>query len=230
MDDEAAQRDFDHWSALHDEYVEALEDGRRELADGSRHWFHFRIDPGPIVRELAATDADFSSAQWLGRYRDRVTDAFGPVASEAGLTLAIEPYGGAKTGGPVPDQQYVVGLIGIALDWMSNIVTIAGFAALLHALQAKAREVTQNLITVTDGLAIILAAEAIQNATGETELVLGFATASATYTPDRGRFEPLTDGWMVGFRGRDKLYLAHVDGFGKVSLVAEPVPVNWKPE
>jgi hypothetical protein len=217
----------DLWAELSDRYVKAREDARSSLADGE-HYFHVRIDPAPIVR--AVNDEGGVPEKEPLQYTERVEEFFRPIVQPRGLSLYIEPYGGPKTGGPIPDQQYIVGLVGIALDWVGHIVDLAALYVLLREIRAKAQEVTGKDVLISDGFAIVVASDAVYAATGDRDLVLSFATNTAIYTPARGDLDPISDGWMIGFRGPNRLYLAHVNGKGNVALVDQPIPVTWSAE
>jgi hypothetical protein len=224
---EDADERHDLWSDLSDRYVRAREEARPSLADGE-HYFYFRIDAAPIVQ--AVNDSGGAPDKEPLLYTERVEESFGPIAQQHGMSLYIEPYGGPKTGGPIPDQQYIIGLVGIALDWVGHIVDLAALYVVLREMRAKAQEVTEKDVLISDGFAIVVAADAVYAATGDKDLVLSFATNAGTYTPGRGDFDPVSDGWMVGFRGPDRLYLAHVNSEAQVALVDHPIPVTWSAE
>jgi hypothetical protein len=215
------------WSDLTDRYIAAREGARPRLVTG-QPCFYFRIDPRRLVRAVYESGGAPEREPLL--YTERVEESFGPIAERHGMTVYVEPYGGPKTGGPIPDQQYIVGLAGVALEWVGHIVDLAALYVVLRELREKAREVTGNDVLISDGFAIVVASDAVYAATGDEDLVLSFATNAATYTPDRGDFDPISDGWMIGFRGPDKLYVAHVNSKGHVALVDHPIPVSWPRE
>jgi hypothetical protein len=112
---------------------------------------------------------------------------------------------------------------------MTTIVLLVDFAAVLHRILAKARELTGNNVGISNGDAVILAAEAIFDSTRERDLTFAFETRMTRYIPDLGELDSSFDGSLVGFRSRDRLYMAHVDWFGRVTLAGADVPVAWTP-
>jgi hypothetical protein len=225
--DETGDDAVSTYGRLQDDFFERRDEARVELATG-RVSFSFSIDSRALTRSLDDEQALVShDGEQIQAYQERVLEAFGPVAKQHGLTLAVEPYGGPKTGGPIPDQQQLVTVVGIALEWVGHIVNLAALYVLLRDVRNKAKEVTANDILVDEGFAIIAVSDAVLKATGDNDLVLSFSAVSGTYTPARGDFDPTHDGWMLGFRGPQALYLAHVDIYGNVNLIREPIPVDW---
>ena len=145
-----------------------------------------------------------------------------------GLGVRAERYGGPKVGGPIPDQQYALYIIGVTLGVIGGIVTLAEFAAIVRKAIAKARELTKNDVGMSNGTAVILAADAIIESTGERDLTFAFETPMTRYLPDLEEFDSSFDGWLIGFRSRDKLHVVHVDFLGNVTLTGVDVEVDWQ--
>jgi hypothetical protein len=207
-------------------------DGRQAQKDvvhlaGHELWFLFRIDPNAITRDLWA---DRTMDEVSLEYRRQVESELNPPLKETNLSLRAEAYGGPKTGGPVPDQQYALYLIGIAFAAMAGIVTIRDFAGIVRNVIGKAREMTSNDVAISNGLAVILAAEAIFDATGKDDLTFAFETPLARYMPDLGEWDSDFDGWLVGFRSRERLHVARVSSFGEVTMAPTDILMDWKPE
>lgn len=191
--------------------------------------FHLSIDPLPISGPLEGRGT-LDDGAIKREYVRQVEDPLNAVVAEAGLTVKAEPWGGRKTGGPIPEQQYAVQILGIVVGAMGSIVVLVEFADVIRRAIAKAKELTKNDVGISNGHAVILAADAIFNSTGERELSFAFETPMNQYLPDVHEGWSTFDGWLIGFRSRDRLHIAHVDWFGGVTLADGDVSVSWTPK
>lgn len=212
------------------ERVEAREANLTYLGESELRFF-LRIDPLQLIRPLDERLRSIVDDGAVSReYTRQVEEALGAIVSDANLGVRAEPWGGPKAGGPIPDQQYAVELVGFAITAATTIVSLVGFADVLHRVIAKAKELTKNEVGLSNGDAVILAAEAIFNSTGERDLTFAFETPMSRYLPDVDEGHSTFDGWLVGFRSRDRLHTAHVDWFGHVTLAGVDVSVSWTPK
>lgn len=214
----------------YDSYVEARQANLTYLGE-SEFRFYLRIDPSQLIRLLYEHQRSIVDDGAVGReYSRQVEETLDAIVSDANLRVRAEPWGGPKTGGPIPDQQYAVQLLGFAITAATTIVLLVDFADVMHRVIAKAKELTKNEVGISNGDAVILAAEAIFNSTGERDLTFAFETPMSRYLPDVDEGHSTFDGWLVGFRSRDRLYTAHVDWFGQVTLAGMDVSVSWTPK
>ena len=211
-------------------YVEARDANVAYLGESELR-FYLYIDPLQVIRPLYERQRGAMDHRAISReYIRRVEDALGPVVADANLTVRAEPWGGTKTGGPIPDQQYAVQLLGFVMTAATTIVLLVDFADVVHRVIAKAKELTKNEVGISNGDAVILAAEAIFNNTGERDLTLAFETRMSRYLLAVDEMDSTSDGWLVGFRSQDRLYTAHVDWFGHVTLSGQDVGMSWTPK
>lgn len=219
-DDES--RDFDEYRQIRDaNEIYVGESGLR---------FHLRIDPMALIGPLERDSKSFDPAAIRHRYARQVADSLNPILKDRGLSVLPEPWGGGKTGGPIPDQQYAIQILGIVIGTMGSIVVLAEFADLIRRLMTKARELTQKEVGISNGDAVAFAARAILDRTGEKDLTFAFETPMSEYLADVEEGWSTFDGWLVGFRSPARLYLAHVDWFGGVTLAADDVNISWTPK
>lgn len=211
----------------HDAYVEARDANVAHVGQSDLR-FYLRIDPSHVIRPVERQRGTLDDRNVSHQYTSRVEDALEPVVASANLRVLAEPWGGVKTGGPIPDQQYAVQLIGFAVTAATTIVLLTDFADVLHRVIAKTKELTKNDVGISNGDAVILAAEAIFGQTGERDLAFAFETPMSKYLPDVEEWEGTFDGWLVGFRSRDRLYTAHVDWFGNVTLSGTDISTSWR--
>lgn len=191
--------------------------------------FYLRIDPSGVIRPIYEAQGDrFDDRAATLEYVSRLRSALTPIAAESNLTVEPEPWRGPKTGGPIPDQTYTVYLLGVAFDGVTTIVTLAAFAELLRRAMAKVKSMTNTDVAISNGAAVMLAADAVVEKTGEQDLTLAFVTPMNRYLPDVvGEMESPSDGWLVGFRSRGRLFVARVDSFGDVTVADGDVRVTW---
>lgn len=135
--------------------------------------------------------------------------------------------GGPKTGGPIPDENYAIQVVGLLLQGATTVVLLVDFADIVHRLLTKARELTKHEVAVSDGLALILAAEAVERETGATDLTVAFVTPMIDYLPRVHEGWSAFDGWLVGFRSDDSMQVVHIDRLGGVSIAGRDLPVTW---
>lgn len=218
-------RAFAEWSRLADEFHAArfrAYVGRNELS------FFLQINEGPILAAIAAEKGpDWDVADTGSEYLRRVRSELEPLLAGTKVTLAIEPYGGPKTGGWVPDQQYVIGLVDFLFHGIETVVVLANGIVLLRHLISKAESLTKTNVIVSDGAALILAADAIYTASGDTDLTLAFVSPMTRYQTGMEEGHSSFDGWLIGFRSPDAICMAHVDVYGAVTLVADDIQVSW---
>ena len=157
-----------------------------------------------------------ASFKALGQaYATAVEEAVGDVAEP--YRVVAEPWGGPKTGGPVPDANYLVSLVGVASDWAGRIVDILAFGVLVRQTMDRLERFTCSPVRIDSGPAMIKAAEAIFESTGLIDLTLAFVASLSGYSsPEDEHRGPA--GWIVGYRGESELYLAVVLENGDVHL------------
>jgi hypothetical protein len=190
--------------------------------------FSFAIDPTRIIRPLyeAKLTEDEVSRQYVRTVEDGIAEAI----EGTDLRVAAEPWGGPKTGGPIPDQTYAFQVVGFVVGVAATIVVLADFADLVVRVMNRARELTRNEVAVSNGDAVALVAKALLERTDERDLSLAFATPLNAYlSSDHDDMDPYDDGWLVGFRSADRLHTAHVDRLGRVTLTEADVSISWTP-
>lgn len=199
----------DDWTSLYHEYTASEFKGDREQ---EVRYYYVQIDANPIMQRIFGGGSEEWDVDAHARdYVDFLRTELQPIVQGSGVTLAIEPYGGPKTGGPVPDQQYVIGLVDL-YHAAEAIVVLAEGAKLLRGLISKLEEITRKDILISDGDAEILAAEAILTATNETDLTLDYVRPMDRRDEDREI--DILEGWLVGFSSDEGVYTAHVDRVG----------------
>jgi hypothetical protein len=187
--------------------------------------FYLAIDPAAVIRPIYQQNPESDEAKIRREYAHAVEDALDSVGGP--VTTRAEPWGGPKTGGPLPDQTYLIQLIGLALTGMATVVLLVDFVDVVRRMIAKAKSLTNKDVAISDGVAVILAADAIYARTGEGDLALAFVTPLNEYLPDLGEMDSAFDGWLVGFRSPTHLRIAHVDRLGAVSAPDTDLPIDW---
>lgn len=185
--------------------------------------FRFYVAPAAVLKEAGKRlgpqpSLDDLSAQYEATVAHAATEAW------PGVRVDVEPYGGPKTGGPVPDAQYLVEFVNVLNQYGGAIVTVAGLGVLVRAAMRRLQAVTQHDVRVSDGPAMVLAADAIMDATGRRDLALAFVAPLNRYLPALGDLDSSFGGWLVGYRGEDVLYLAVVHEDGTVDLPSGDAP------
>lgn len=190
--------------------------------------FHLVIDEGSLVREILESidgTANAGSYEVVNeRYVTRLVGELKPVAGS--LKVVPEPYTGGKAGGPIPDQTYVVNLIGVASDLAGRLADFVALGIIIRGVIGKLRSITHNEVAVSDGCAIVLAAEAIFESTARRDLTLAFVTPLHDFLIDAGGGQGSDAGFMVGFRDRHELFVVQVSRTGAVSLAGTPIPLS----
>jgi hypothetical protein len=213
--------DMEAYAAVRDENVAFL--GSASVS------FYVAIAPSEVIRPIYQRMQSAGDTAVRAEYSRVIEDALNSAASGSPISVKAEPWGGAKTGGPIPDQTYVVQLLGWALAGMATIVVLVDFADVLHRIIRRAKELSENDVAISDGAAVILGAEAIFEKTGNRDLALAFVTPLNDYLPRLGEMDSPDDGWLVGFRSPDSVYVAHVDRYGEASVADTAIPVLWEP-
>lgn len=185
-----------------------------------RDWldFYFVVDPGAMLEEgfrLHPDSLERAGQHYAVRLQEEVAPGIAP------LTAEVEPWTGPKVGGPLPLQTELVWLLGLANDAIGDIVNLAAFAILIREGIARIRAATGNSPHVSDGLAAILAADAIFDETGVIELTLAFVTQLRKPLRNLDELESSWDGFMVGYRTEGRLMIAHVRATGEVTLTTD---------
>ncbi|NJD29991.1 MAG: hypothetical protein FIA92_17065 [Chloroflexi bacterium] len=211
------------WEQENEAYLEARDEntayvGSLELA------FNLRLDPSRIAAPLAKRHGYGDALRRA--YATRVRSILRPVAIESGLRVVPEPWTGPKAGGPLPSQQAAVELVGLAVRVAEGIMALVGLAGVIRKIIQRVEQATGNKVIVSDGLAVVLAADAIFAQTRSSDLTLAFVTPMNRYLSQLGEFESTFDGWLVGFRARERLFTAHVDAYGGVTVTADS-PITW---
>jgi hypothetical protein len=191
--------------------------------------FHLGIDESTLVREIfesiEGTVANAESCEVVNeRYVTRLVAELQPEAGS--LKVVPEPYGGGKSGGPIPDQNYVVNLIGVASDLAGRVADFVALGIIVRGLIGKLRSITHNEVAVSDGCAIVLAAAAVFESTARRDLTLAFITPLHDFLIDAGGGHGSDAGFMVGFRDRRELFIVQVSRTGAVSLAGTPIPLS----
>lgn len=185
------------------------------------------IDPSAVVRPIYEADQTRGEVEVRREYRERIEAALSEADPSHAISAYPEPWGGPKTGGPIPDQTYLVQLAGWAFAATTTIVLLVDFADVVRRFIAKAKALTGNDVAVSDGVAVLLAAAALFAHTQIADLALAFVTPLNEYLPTVDEMQTPFDGWLVGFRSESELYVAHVDRLGKVTLPDVRVPIDW---
>ena len=210
---------FEDWSLRKDAFYERS----YEALKGSGHTqarMRVYIDPNPLIRELSGD----ASGNILDKYEAAITDAL--ASKEISVTASVEPWGGPKTGGPVPEAQYAVDILNIAWDWTGKISNLAGLIIIGKGVLMALERVTRRKARIDDGFAIIYAADAIFEATGEVDLTLAFCAPLNRHLLSLDQPSTPSSGYLVGFRSATALRMATVDDDGTVRLVNGAAPVE----
>jgi hypothetical protein len=191
--------------------------------------FRLVIDEAHLIREISASLAEPGAArdpyeQVSEKYVSRLVSELRPVAGS--LTVSPEPYGGGKAGGPIPDQNYAIELIGVVSDVAGRIVDLVALGVIVRSCIGKLRSITQNEVAVSDGCAIVLAAEAVSLRTGRRDLTLAFIAPLHDYLIDAGGGHGSDASFVVGFRDRGQVFVAEVSRTGRVSLTDAPIALS----
>jgi hypothetical protein len=130
--------------------------------------FRLVIDETHLIREISASlEPNGGSDQYEQvneKYVSRLVSELRPLAGA--FTISPEPYGGRKAGGPIPDQNYPIELIGVVSDVAGRIVDLVALGVLIRGCIRKLRSITHNEVAVSHGCAIVLAAEAVYERPG----------------------------------------------------------------
>ena len=146
-----------------------------------------------------------------------------------GLRVRTGRRVGNETGGPGAEHD-LVALFGLANDYVGGIANWAGLAVLVGAGLKKLTDLAQGQpAIVSDGLALILASEAVLAATGKRDLTLAFVTPMGAYPPSGDERPSEDSGFVVGLRDQSTLFLCHVTPEGDARLL-NAVPLEKLPE
>jgi hypothetical protein len=111
------------------------------------------------------------------------------------------------------------------MDAMTQLVTLAGLAAIVRNLAQRLEKVTGRPVELDTGTAVLIAADAAFRETGERDLTLAFSTEVAgAFTPED--MSGNVEGFAVGFRDDASIRLVLMDHFGE-HLSVRLVPVPW---
>jgi hypothetical protein len=216
--------DLDAYTQDEAEYQSTQTDNVAYVGDSALR-FYVVIDPSAIVRPIYERQPSAGETDVRRAYAETVQRALDSV--DPAVATHAEPWGGPKTGGPIPEQTYVVQLIGLALSGMATVVLLVEFADVVKRVIDKAKSLSKKEVAVSDGLAVILAADAIYARTGEGDLALAFVTSLNEYLPELGEMDSAFDGWLVGFRSPTHLRIVHIDRLGKASVPDASLPIDW---
>jgi hypothetical protein len=214
--------------STHDEWYEAGERLRYTKPHFNRVevTFDWYVDPALPLSRVGDPREAGSFDQLGAAYSDFMEHEIAAVLPPT-VGVIAEPWGGPKTGGPVPDQQYAVVLLDIASQWVGRVVDIAALITIVRAVTRRLEEATGKATHVPNGAAMVLAAHAIMDATGEYDLTLSFVTPLRRYSANLGDFDENFTGWLVGYASATgDLFLAHVSRTGEVTVTADPVNVT----
>jgi hypothetical protein len=199
-----------------------------EIPPDTAYWgnhelrFTLHVNPNAVVEPIIKASGKEWYAEEIGdEYAAMMDRELGEIVAGTGVSVQTEPWGGAPTGGYSPDQYSAISLIGLAFDSMTNIVTVVGFAAIVRRLMVKAREMTGTDVAISNGDAVLLAADAIYRNTGDADLSLAFVTTMNAYLPTVDEMDPGSDGYLVGYRSEQQLHVVHVDWAGKVTFLGD---------
>jgi hypothetical protein len=143
----------------------------------------------------------------------------------APIQALVVPWGGPRTGGPLPSQSEIVYLLGLAGDVVGRAVDLAAAFVLIKGGLAWLADTTQDRVLINDGVAILAAADAVWAATGANDLTLAFATPLSAHRVELDDFDPGDDGYLIGFRDASNLVVVRVDSFGSARILDGAIPL-----